>query len=181
LFSPFKIDKTNICQSHELHYSTNACQSLTRVNQTNSLQSNDEIKIHICHPDSSITEENLEIPFQSDLNESQMIEITDFETKTVVQNVVDTVVKQTAGIGANPVESLYTNLNDPDSDDLSSHLPHQIAQQSPSVELSSSLQFVRDVHPHQKTQHNWDDSDKCIEKHLLPYVMQTKEKVSCLE
>lgn len=139
-----------------------AFQSQTHVNQTNLLQSNDEIKMHICYPDTSTTQENSAASFQSNDDEAQLIESTDSEEQAIVQNVT----------GTNPVESLCTNRYDPNSDDISSHLPDQIAQQPPSVRLSTSLQFVHDVHPYQKTQHNTNDSDKCIDKHLSPYVMR---------
>ena len=81
-------------------------------------------------------------------------------------------MKQSVSVGANPVESLCSNWYQQNLDDLSSHLPDQIAQETPPVRFSLSLQFVHDVHPYQKTQHDTNSSDENAEKNLSPYVMR---------
>ncbi len=101
---------------------------------------------------------------RSDVNELHTIENADHAVRVVVQTVVDIVVKHSVSVS----ELCYER----NSNDLSPHLPDQIAQDTPSVKLSSSLKFVHDVHPYQKTQHDTNNSDGCIEKNLSPYVMR---------
>jgi hypothetical protein len=67
--------------------------------------------------------------------------------------------------GANPTESFCTDWSRQNSDDRSS-------KQTPSLELSYSLQFVHDVHPYQKSKHTIDTFDKCQNKNVPPYVMR---------
>ncbi|CAF0814341.1 unnamed protein product [Rotaria sp. Silwood1] len=168
----FAIGNTDMCQSHELDYPINSTQSLIGVNQINLLSSNDDIKRHICDSDTSITESISETLFLSDDNELDHIEHMNHETHAAIQNILDTVVKQPPSIEAFPVGTSCTCYYEQNSDDLTLHLPDQIAQPTISVPLSPSLQFVHDVHPYQKTQYDTDISDEFIDKSRSPYVMR---------
>jgi hypothetical protein len=154
-FFTFEIETIDACLLHEFDWSTNSSQPQAHVNQTTSFPSNDEITRHICQPYT---------PFRSDINELHIMENADHAVEVVVQTVVDIVVKQSASVS----ELCYER----NSDDLTPHLRDQIVQETSSVKLSSSLQFVHDVHPYQKTQHDTNNSDGCIEKNLSPYVMR---------
>ncbi|CAF0742256.1 unnamed protein product [Rotaria sordida] len=162
----------DICQLHEFDYSFNSASSLIDVNQIDLLSSNDDIKRHICDSDMSITESISETLFPSDGNELDFTKNMNHEAQTTVQNSVDTVVKQPVSIEAIPVGTSCTSYYEQNSDDLNLHLPDQIAQPTIFVALSTSLQFVHDVHPYQKTQYDTDISDEFIDKSRSPYVMR---------
>jgi hypothetical protein len=127
-------------------------------NPINLLPSNDEIKRNICDSDTSCQPED---------NRLRIIDSTGHEAQPV-QNVVNTVAKQSIGIGTNPVESSYTDCNKQNLYGYSSDLPDQ----TPMVLLSTSLEFVHDVLPNQKTKHDTDDFDECSDKKFPPYIMR---------
>ncbi|CAF2773305.1 unnamed protein product [Rotaria sp. Silwood2] len=168
----FATGNADMCQSYEFDYSTNSPPSLIVVNQINSLSSNDDIKRHICDSDTSITETISDTLFPSHNNELDFSKSSNHEAQAAVQNIVDTVVRQPPSIEPFPVGTSCTSYYEQNSDDLTLHLPDQIAQPTTLLPLSSSLQFVHDVHPYQKTQYDTDISDEFIDKSRSPYVMR---------
>jgi hypothetical protein len=144
-----------------LNYLTDSSAPLTHINEVNSLPPNDEIKKHICHPD---------ILPGSNHNQLYIANKTDFEAQPIFPNVANTAVQQSVSKGTNPIELLYTDRNEQNLDDPSSHLSSQFAQPIQLVPLSTSLQFVHDVHPCQKTQHDTENSIKCPDEIRAAYV-----------
>ncbi|CAF4795580.1 unnamed protein product, partial [Rotaria sp. Silwood2] len=161
-----------MCQSDEFDYSINSSQLLIGINQIDLLSSNDDIKRHICDSVTSITDNISDTLFPSHDNELDFSESMNYEAEAAVQNIVDIIVKQPLNIEACPVETSCTNDYEQNSDDLTLHLPDQMAQPMILLPLSTSLQFVNDVHPYQKTQYDTDSSDEFIGKIRSPYIMR---------
>ena len=151
---------------------TNSSRLQRRVNQTNLFSSNDKIKRDICDPGTLAIQENPRTSFQSCTNELESVVIVDVEVQMVVQNARDTVARQSATIGTCPAEPFAITYGTQNSNDLSGQLPDQFPQQSSSVRLSQSLEFVHDVHPYQKTQHSTKESEECVNKYSSPYTMR---------
>ncbi len=139
-----------------MNYLTDSSAPLTHINEVNSLPPNDEIKKHICHPDVLPRLNN---------NQLYIAKKTDLEAQVIFPNVANTAVKQPVSKGTNPIELLYTDRNEQNLDD-----PSPFAQPIQLVPLSTSLQFVHDVHPCQKTQHDTENSIKCSDKIRAAYV-----------
>ena len=81
-------------------------------------------------------------------------------------------IREHVGVGPNPVELLHADRNEQNSYDHSLDLSDQITEQT-SVRLSTSLRFVHDVLPYQKTKKDTDDDfDECLDKKIPPYIMR---------
>ncbi|CAF4783487.1 unnamed protein product [Rotaria sp. Silwood1] len=151
-------------QSNESDYSINHGQPLTDINQINLLSSNDDIKKNICDSDTLIEQRTLEPVFPLDDNELNFIENINLVTREAVQDVIDSVVNESVSTNAISVISPCTSYFINNSDDFTLNVHCQIAQTTVPKELSTSLQFVHDVHPYQKTQHDKDIFDKLLDK-----------------
>ncbi|CAF4731686.1 unnamed protein product, partial [Rotaria sp. Silwood2] len=121
-------------------YSINSSQLLIGINQIDLLSSNDDIKRHICDSVTSITDNISDTLFPSHDNELDFSESMNYEAEAAVQNIVDIIVKQPLNIEACPVETSCTNDYEQNSDDLTLHLPDQMAQPMILLPLSTSLQ-----------------------------------------
>ncbi|CAF3558741.1 unnamed protein product [Rotaria sp. Silwood1] len=155
-------------QSNESDYSINHGQPLTDINQINLLSSNDDIKKNICDSDTLIEQRTLEPVFPLDDNELNFIENINLVTREAVQDVIDSVVNESVSTNAISVISPCTSYFINNSDDFTLNVHYQIAQTTVPKELSTSLQFVHDVHPYQKTQHDKDIFDKLLDRMSIP-------------
>ncbi|CAF1097317.1 unnamed protein product [Adineta steineri] len=145
------------CFLNESTYLTNFSPAQPLINQTDAFLLNDEITRDICHPDTLF-------PFNND--PLHIINSTNHEGQTVVQSTELTAKEQSYNIESSLL------LYEPISTDLSLPISDQISQEESLLQLSNLLQFVHDVHPHQKTQHDMDNLDEFSKKYLAPYVMR---------
>ncbi|CAF2565303.1 unnamed protein product [Rotaria sp. Silwood2] len=159
-------------QSNESNYSIDHGQPLTNINQENLLSSNDDIKKTICDPDTLIAGRTSETVFLLDNNELNFIESRNLEIQEAVQDTIDTIVNESVSINEIPVISPCTSylINNSDNFTLNDHC--QTAQATVPKNSLTSLQFVHDVHPYKKTQHDKDIIDNVMDKSHLSYVMR---------
>ncbi|CAF1122654.1 unnamed protein product [Adineta steineri] len=145
------------CFLQESTCSTDSSQARPLINQTDAFLSNDEITRDICHPVTLF-------PLNND--RLHIINGTNHEGRIVLQNIVLAGMKLSDNIKSSllPYEPSSTDLLLPISD--------QISQEESLLQLPKSLQFVHDVHPYQKTQHDMDNLDEYAKKYLAPYVMR---------
>ncbi|CAF4288661.1 unnamed protein product [Rotaria sp. Silwood2] len=162
----------DVCECNECNYSTSHAQPLSDINQLNLLSSNDDIKKTICESDVSIVQRTPETLFSSDNDELRFTESMNLVTQEAVQDITDITVNKSVNINTIPVITPCTSVCENNSDGLALNIHYQTAQATVPKELSTSLQFIRDVHPHQKTQHDKDTFDKLIDKSSLSYVMR---------
>ncbi|CAF1122969.1 unnamed protein product [Adineta steineri] len=193
LIPPSDEEMIDACFSYEYTCLTDSSQAQPLINQTGAFLSNDKITRDICQPDTLF-------PLNND--RLHIIDSTNLESETAVQNVIHTAIEQFDeyqndvsywGSGIHQIQPIPTNSNQfrptPSPNNFGQfyklrgtpvvlppsrfeYVANQIVQDRLAFQLIQVLQFVHDVHPYQKTQHDMDTLDEYARKYLAPYVMR---------
>ena len=158
-----------MCQLYEYRCLISSTQPLLEINS--SLSDDDDIRRDICDSYIPNIDDSSKELFQCNAYELNTMESVSRKTRPVAQSIVDADVSQPADIENMQERIICESFYQQNSDDLNLYLPNKIVQPISSTHLPSSLQFVHEVHPYQKTHFDAKDSDEHMDRTRSPYIM----------